>query len=268
MTSKKSYGLFKDTIAEYKQYYPVLQSLIDKNIKGKYKNTVIGCGWHLVIPLLLLIMYYLVFTQIRSATLPDYWLYLTAGLFPFNFMITNLLGSTTLISSNMGTIKKIYYPREFHVFSQLVSSGITLLIGLILMVALILITGHPIDIVCFLFSTVAVIIMVLFTLGLVLTVSTVSVYVKDLQHVISSVLIMFYFLTPMYFTTKELTGEICILIWCNPFTYYVEMMHDTLYYNTLPDSFVILISIGLCVLFLLLGVLLFNKYKKNFAEVA
>ena len=119
----------------------ILKSLVIKNLIGQYRSSLLGFSWHLIMPLILLIVYYIVFTQIRASPIPDFWVYLASSLFPFTFMINNLTSGSSCIIHNANILKKMYFPREIIVLSQVISTFIIMLIGYAIVVIGILLTG-------------------------------------------------------------------------------------------------------------------------------
>ena len=243
----------------------ILKALVVQNLFGRYKNTIIGFGWHFIMPIVTMFVYYVVFTQVHFNPIPDFWVYLASALFPFYFMVNNLIGGSSCLIRSSGMIKKMYFPREILIFAQVISSFIVTIIGFaVIMVALIL-TGYNIGIAS-LFIPFLFIIMFIFVIGIVLIVSSITVYIKDIQYVLASLSPMFFFITPMYFSTLGIDGLLYYVVWLNPFSYYVECFHDVIYYGDFPDTSIIIITLGLGLTTLIFGLLIFNKLKVGFAE--
>ena len=243
----------------------VLLSLINKNLVGRYKNSLLGLIWHFITPIMMLIIYYIVFTQIRIRPIDDFWLYLASGLFIFNFMLNCLTSGSLCIVNNSGLVKKMYIPREYLVLSHTISSFIVMMIGYLIVLTVVIITGHNFTL--FTLTMIPVIIMsLLFATGCVFIFSSMAVYVRDIHHLLSVLSPVLFFITPIYFLVEDVTGILEIVIWLNPFSYYVAMMHDAFYYGEVTTSFVYVVGLVLSIVVLLTGVLLFRKLKRGFAE--
>ena len=243
----------------------ILRSLIVKNLFGRYKNSALGFAWHFVIPTVMMIVYYLVFTQIRTNPIPNYWIYLSSGLFPFTFMISNLAGGAASIVSNSGMVKKIYFPRSILVLAQIMSSFITTMIGYFVVLIVIYIFGQKITMSIVMLPVVLVLIF-LFTLGYSLFFSALTVYSRDVQYVLSAITIVFYFLTPMYFSLDDISGILNIIVHLNPFTYYIDALHVIVYGSSLPSIHTIGACILLSVISMVIGILVFRNLRNGFAE--
>jgi len=255
----------KSTFTEIRDSRNVLKALVIKNLIGKYRNSALGFGWHFIMPIILLCTYYTVFTQIRSIPIPDFWIYLASGLFPFNFMINNLSNGSSCIVGNAGMIKKMYFPREIIVLSQVISTFIIMLIGYTIILIATIISGHGLGL-----SIIALPIMFIltfiFTLGYVFLFSAITVYFRDFQHFITSTSMIFFFMTPMYFLFDSITGIFRLVVSLNPLTYFIESFHEIMYYHTFPSLLNISLSIVISTLSLSIGLLVFHTLKTGFVE--
>ena len=213
----------------------------------------------------MLIVYYIVFTQIRISNIEFFWIYISSAIFPFNFMVSNLTSGSGCIVSNAGMVKKIYFPREIIVISQVISSFIVMLMGYSIVLVAVVVSGYKVGWIL-LMLPVMFIILVMFTLGFTMVVSALTVYVRDVQYFLSSISMVFFFMTPMYFTTDSVDGLLGTIIQINPFTYFVEAFHEIVYYVEMPSLVCIVICVALSLLSFIIGVSVFSKLKKGFAE--
>lgn len=255
----------KSTLIEIKDSRNILKSLVIKNLIGRYKNSMLGFLWHFFTPIMMIMVYYIVFTEIRQSTIPNFWIYLATGLFPFNFMLSNLTNGCTCIISNSNMIKKMYFPRVIIPLAQVISSLIIMMIGYAIVIICILISGYSLQYTITLIIPI-IVIMTLFVLGMVLLVSALTVYIRDIQYLLGSISMAFFFITPMYFTIDKISGIISYVIWINPFTYYVEAFHQVVYYGICPDIYIIGSTIALALASLIIGWAVFDKLKKGFVE--
>jgi ABC-2 type transport system permease protein len=244
----------------------ILRSLVHRNLFGVYRNSALGFGWHFVIPLLMLAIYYLVFSQIRANYIDSFWIYLATGLFPFNFMMTNLTKGANCIVSDAGIVKKIYFPREILVLAEIITSLIIFFIAYAVTLIAMLAVGYEFHLQSLIYVPLAIILMTIFSTGCVLLFSSLTVYAHDVQIFISTINILFMFMTPMYFMIDEVSGLFRTAVLCNPFTYFVEMFHDTLYRGITPEPSSIILCTLISLIFFVIGWASFNKLKHGFAE--
>lgn len=252
-------------LGEIYQSRNIMKALIIKNLVGKYKNTFFGFIWHFFTPTVLLLVYYIVFTEIRETVIPNFWIYMSCGLFPFNYIVSNLTGGCACITSNASMIKKMYFPREILVLSQVLSSFFVMIIGYLVVMICIIISGYNLNI-SVLFLPVVMILLASFVLGIVFIISSLTVYVRDIQYFLSSISIVFYFMTPMYFTTDYISGVLEKIVWLNPLTYYVEAFHKIVYYGTVPETNIMIPVVCMSIFAPLLGLCIFRKLRRGFAE--
>jgi ABC-type polysaccharide/polyol phosphate export permease len=240
--------------------------MVVKNLKGKYKNSYLGFLWHFITPAIMILLFYIVFTTIRYTDDEYYWAYLCVGIIPFTFFQSNLSAGAGCIVANGGMINKMYFPREIIVLSQVISTFITFVIGYAAIIVIMVISGFQFTFETLLFLPVIMALSFVFTTGYVLMTSAVTVYVRDLQYFIDAFSRLFFWVTPIFFYMDSITGILETILWCNPYTYFIELYHDILYYGTFPEPIMIMASIVLALAFLLIGVLVFNRYKGKFAE--
>ena len=256
----------KTEFHDLSRYKNILKSLVINNLVGKYKNSMLGCIWHIAIPLVMIVVYYIVFTEIREHPMDQYWVFLASGIFPFNFMMLNLLGGSSCIVNSSSMIKKMYFPRELIVLSQVISTLIVTLAGYVVIISIIFISGYPLDIICVLIAFAIIIMSSIFVLGYVLLLSSVVVYVRDIQYALNSISIVFYFITPIYFMASEVEGALKAVIWANPFTYFLEVIHKLIYYGDYPTYSEISMCVLITTISIVVGSLVFRKLKRGFVE--
>ena len=243
----------------------IFKSLVINELIGKYRNTAIGFSWHFLMPAILLLLYYVMFTGLRSNDYENFWIYLAAGIFPFSFMNGNLTNGTTTITSSANLIKKMYFPREIIPLSRVFSSFIISLFGLLIVIIATIVSGHLEGISTLLLPAILVL-MFFFVLGYVLILSAINVFFRDIQYFFASISMLFFFITPMYYLPEETTGLLSTIIWINPFTYFVNSIQQILYYNMIPSISNIIMCAILSATLLLLGTIVFNLLKNKFAE--
>lgn len=256
---------FMNNIKEIYESRNILKAMVVKNLFGHYRSSALGFAWHFIVPAIMMFVYYIVFTQIRSNPIPEFWIFLASGLFPFNFMTSNLSGGSGCIVGNSGMVKKMYLPREIIVLAQVISTFIVMLIGYSIILVAIIISGYSIT---WTLSILPLIMMVMlvFVTGYVLILSSITVYVRDVQHLIGSITMIFFFMTPMYFTMDSVTGLLATLVRINPFSYFVESYHQIVYYGSVPEVKIIAMCLIIATLSLTIGIITFTKLKKGFVE--
>ncbi len=244
----------------------ILHSLIYNNLFGRYRSSALGFAWNFVIPLIMICVYYAVFTEIRKSEIPDFMVYVLSAMFPFTFMTQNLNAGAAAVTGNSGMVKKMYFPREILVLAQIISSFIIMLIGYTASFILIVATGYALNPVSLLFMPLVLLLELVFATGYTLLFSAANVYCRDVQYILNSISMVFFFMTPMYFLADQATGILSTLIWVNPFTYYVEALHSAVYFGEFPDTAVLLACFLIAFAALAVGYAVFRRLKRGFAE--
>lgn len=261
----RCFSSLKTDLNEIRSSGSILRSLVSKGLFGHYKNSTLGFAWHFFQPMLMMLIYYIVFTEIRSSPIPDYWVYLSCALFPFSFMLSNLTSGSTVITGNSGMVKKMYFPREILVMSQVITSLIVMVLGYSVVLIIDAIVGHYTSW-SMLLIPVFMVSMAVFVTGYVFLFSSLNVYVRDVQYFLGAISMVFMFMTPMYFMADSVSGILGTIIWLNPFTYYVEAFHALVYFGCVPSIGICLMCVLLPVLSMIVGYPVFRRLKKGFVE--
>lgn len=259
-------GNVKNDIREVYASRNILRSLVSKDLFGRYRNSALGFAWHFVTPLVMLAVYYVVFTEIRSSPIPDFWVYLASSIFPFTFMTSNLSGGAGCVTGNAGMVKKMYFPREILVLAHVISNFIIMLLGYIAALVIIVISGFPLNPMSLAMLPPILLLIAAFTAGYVFLFSSLNVYIRDIQYILSSFTMVIFFMTPMYFISGDVSGILSKLIWINPFTYYVEALHSIVYFGEIPGLKILLMCIILPIVSLTMGLAVFRRLRRGFAE--
>lgn len=243
----------------------IFMALVKKNLFGRYKNSFIGFAWHFVLPVIMMCVYYVVFNTIRASAVPDFWVYMSSGLFPFTFMIGSLNRGPSTIISNASMVKKMYFPRSILILSEVASEFIVMLIGYVMVFVGVIIIGYDIG------SSVIVlpvflILMAVFVTGYVLFLSSITVYIRDLQYLINSLSMVFFFITPLYFMMSDVDGILATIITLNPFAYYVQAFEQILYYGIIPEHSIMLMCVVMPLISIVAGIIIFRWLRRGFAE--
>ncbi|MBE6526662.1 MAG: hypothetical protein E7Z63_02690 [Thermoplasmata archaeon] len=257
----------KHDIMEVYNSRTILRSLVAKNLYGKYRNSVLGFAWNFITPLILMLMYYVIFTEIRTSTsIENRWVFISTAIFLFHFLTRCIVGGTNAFTGNAGMIKKMYLPKEILVLANAISAMIVCIIGYFIVLVTLVITGYPIDIVCLLTLVPLLILAFIFGVGCIFLLSSLTVYVRDIQYALGSMGIALFVLTPMRYMASDATGILLEVIWLNPLTYYIEWVHDILYWAEMPGTIYIMMCPLLSVSMLLVGYLVFQKLKRGFVK--
>lgn len=257
-------------IKDLYQYRELLKTNTKKELRGKYKASALGVLWSFINPLLQVLVYAIVFPLImRGDGIDNYIVYLITGIIPWTFFTNVISGGTPCIKYNAGIIKKVYFPREILPISLCLSSLINFGISCIIILIFCIIFGVGITPYILLVPVVAVVQTVL-SLGIVLILSALNVYVQDIEYMITFILQMGFYGTPIVYDLSTYSGTSHVmllkLINLNPLTTIINSYRDLFLYHTMPNwaNLGLVFVVGLVVL--VLGYKLFKKLEKGFAE--
>ena len=246
-------------------YRELLKSNIKKEIRGKYKGSFLGVLWSFVNPLLMVLVYAIVFPFILKDGPDNYLLFIIVGILPWTFFTTCISQGTYTIIANEGIIKKVYFPREILPISIVTSGLINFSISCIIIFAFLLITGVGFS-PYVLFLPLIAIIQYILTLGIILITSAINVYIRDAEYIINFFVSMLFYATPILYSADLFPAKFKWIFNLNPMGILINSYRDSLYYQVLPDlKSLFLVLVG-SLLLLIIGIKVFRKLEKGFAE--
>lgn len=256
---------FKNIITNFKKYSFLLQQLISRDFKVKYKRSVLGVIWSLLYPVLNMAVLALVFSNIFKFSTPgvNYLVYVLSGLIMFNYFseASNLAMSS--IVANFPLINKIYIPKYIFPLSKCLFVGINFLLTLIPLYIVIFATGTGVNIYHFVLPY-AYLCLFMFTLGIGLILATISVFLRDMFYIYSIVITLWTYLTPIMYDISIISQKLQLILKLNPMYHYINFIRKIILYNELPSAFTFIVCGASSLLFLIIGLVSFKKNQDKF----
>lgn len=246
-------------------YRELLKTNVKKEIRGKYKNSFLGVLWSFLNPLLQIVVYAVVFPLILRNTQPNYVIFLCCGLIPWTFFSTAITRSAFTMIENGNIIKKVFFPREILPISVVTSETVNFLISTIIIIGFVVFGGLGLS-KYIIFYPLVLLAQYILLLAISLIISSISVYVRDLQHLIGVVLQLLFYAAPIVYAPEVIPEGFKWIINLNPMTYIINGYRAIFYEQTMPEWQPLLILIGGGIVFCIVGYLIFNKLQKGFAE--
>ncbi len=246
-------------------YRELLKSNVKKEIRGKYKGSFLGVLWSFINPLLQVAVYAIVFPYIMRVQTDNYLIYLIIGIIPWTFFTTVINQGMITVRINAGIIKKVYFPREILPISVAVSGLINFLISCIIILLFCIFGGVGISWHLILLPFIAIIQFFL-TLGIVFALSAINVYIKDTEYLIAFFLNMLFYATPILYEATLFPESIRFILYLNPMTQVVLAYRDIFLYHQVPELSGIIYLIIITIIIFAVGLLIFRKLEKGFAE--
>lgn len=257
--------LFKDLCA----YRELLKSNVKKDIRGKYKGSFLGILWSFVSPLLMTLVYAIVFPFLmRGAGYEHYTTFLIIGILPWTWFTTSIAQGTFCIIGNGGILKKVYFPREILPISVVTSGMINFLISCIIIALFLFFSGIGFNI-NILYLPLIIIAQYLLTLGIIFITSAINVYVRDLEYIVNFIIQMLFYGTPILYELSMFKGApkvIYSLISYNPMSVIITCYRDIFYWENTPHIKSLIVVLLFSVVLCSIGLGIFRRLSKGFAE--
>ena len=248
---------------ELRKYHNLIEELVMRDIKTKYRRSVLGVLWSMLNPLLMMMITAVVFSELFRFQVDNYVLYLLTGQIIFVFYSESTSFAMGSILQNGSLIKKVYVPKFLFPLSRVASSGVNLCFTLPAMLAIMLYTGAPINI-RLLFAIIPLFFMFLFCIGIGLILSAVTVYFRDVFHLYGVLLSALNYGTPIFYPESIVPEKYIWLLHLNPVYYYLKAFRAVVYSNQIPDFGLLSICLFLAIISLVIGWFVFKKLQNEF----
>jgi ABC-2 type transport system permease protein len=252
-------------------YRELLFSLTKKELKVKYRGSVLGFFWSLLNPILTMLVYSFVFSVVLRAGIEEFAIFLICALLPFNFLSNSVNYGAGSIIGNSNLINKIYFPREIIPLSVVFANLINFLLELVALFIVIAIMGYKFYIYLYILPLV-IFIEFFLVAGMTLLVSALNVLFRDLQHLITIIMMVWFFGTPIIYPLEMVPEKYQFIIKLNPMTVYSSYYRNIFYYVKFPGSSGFpsveetLIAVGITLVIFFTGYFVFKKLEYRFAE--
>ncbi|MCI8470820.1 MAG: ABC transporter permease [Clostridia bacterium] len=247
------------------QYRELLKTNVKKEIRGRYKNSFLGVMWSFLNPLLQLAVYSIIFGALLAGGDSTYPIYICVALIPWTYFTTTITQSAFTVIGNGDIIKKVYFPREILPISVVTSGAVNFIISTIIILAFVIFSGVGLSWYLLLYPFVLLVQYVLL-LGISFIVSSITVYFRDLEHIIGVILLAAFYGTPIVYKLEQLPPNLQIIMQLNPMTHIINGYRDIFYYHQMPNMVTLSILLGISVIVTIIGYFLFKKLQKGFAE--
>ena len=256
-------------IKHFKELYDYRQmifSLVKKELRGRYKGSVLGFLWTFINPLLQLLVYTFVFSIIMPNNIEKFYLYLFVGLIPWLFLSGSMTGGAACIVNQKDMVKKIYFPREVMPVSYVASGFVNMLFCFIVIFAVVIVSGVGVNPVALLCLPIIMAVEFVMALGGAMLTSALTVYFRDLEYILGILMMAWMYFTPVVYSMEMVPERLRPLFNLNPMTPVINAYRDVLYYKQIPHLSTLLQGLILGVIVLIIGSISFIKLQKGFAE--
>lgn len=252
-----------ELVRETYHYRELIWALALKELKIRYKRSVLGFLWALLNPALLMLVLTLVFSTLFSFPIPHYAIFLLSVLLPWTFFSQSLSYAVESIVGNGDLIKKVRIAKLVFPMAAIVSNLINLVLSLIPLALLVLLMRHPFYW-TWLYLPVPLLALTIFTMGLTFFFAVANVYYRDVAHILQIVLSAWFYVTPIIYSLDFIPAQHRWIFKLNPIIYVINGFRLSVYYGLLPKAPSIIASFVCAFISLFIGFAIFRRYQDDF----
>jgi ABC-type polysaccharide/polyol phosphate export permease len=265
-----------ENLRQLPRYRGLIQSLVARELKARYRGSVLGFFWSFFNPLLLLLVYTFVFAYVQPAPgdIPNYALFLFCGLLPWTWFSASLLESSNVLITGGNLIKKVMFPAEILPIVTVLSNLVHFLLGLPILILFLVYFDAPIEPAELPWFPIALVVQLLLTLGFALILSALTVHFRDLKDILGNLMTLWFFSTPIIYPWFNAPVRIRQILNLNPFTHLAVTYQEILFFPANggdvggpPGHWKWLLVLGAASMGLFLfGYFVFDRLRDSFAE--
>ncbi len=243
----------------------VLLALVWRDVKTRYRGSILGFLWTLLNPLLLMAIYSLVFTVYMRIEMASYPVFLFTGLLPWIWFSSELVSGASSVIYVISLVKRVAFPPLILPTVAVTANLVNFLLALPLLLLFMIGFGVPVTW-AVLSLPVAVAIQYVFTLALAVILSMLTVRYRDLQHLLGNLVTLWFFLTPILYPASMVPSSFHSLLLANPMTSIIASYQDALYYGRFPPAPTILLAAGVSLALLAVALQLYSRWRWTVVE--
>lgn len=252
-----------ELIRESYRYRELIWALALKELKIRYKRSVLGFMWALLNPAFMMLVLTLVFSSIMRFPIPHYAIFLLSVLLPWTFFAQTLSYAVEAIVTNGDLIKKVAVPSLVFPMAAVASNVINLMLSLIPLALLVPILHHPFYW-TWIYLPVPIVALVIFTTGMTFFFAAANVFYRDVSHILQVVLSAWFYVTPIIYSIDMIGAKYRWIMKLNPIIYVINGFRLSVYYGQLPKLPSIIASFLCALVSLLVGFAVFKRHQEKF----
>ncbi|MEO7158866.1 MAG: ABC transporter permease [Vicinamibacterales bacterium] len=258
-------------LAKLFRYRGLIQTLVVRDLKARYRGSVLGFFWSFFNPLMLLMIYTFVFTKVLVGVHPPemepYALFMFCGILPWTWFSASLLESSNTLIAGGNLIKKVMFPAEVLPIVTVLANMVHFFLGLVILGAFLIYYQRPIDGVELLWFPVIVLVQLVLTVGLALLLSALTVHFRDLKDLLSNLVQFWFFATPIIYPMLSIPEAMRWWLNLNPMTHLMISYQEVLFFPGPHGHWkwlmaLAVVSVGV----FLAGYFVFDRLRDSFAE--
>lgn len=255
--------ILKNYIKTFIKYHSLLKELVVRDIKVKYKSSILGMLWTVMNPLLMMMVLTIVFSHLFKMNIKNFPVYILVGNIIFNFNAEASTQGLNAIVWNAPLIKKVYIPKYLFPLASVTSGLVNFAFSFVALIIVMIFTKAQFH-VTILTIWIPLLYLFMFTLGLSLILCTLNIFFRDIQHLYSVVVTAWVYLTPLFYSIDIVPEHIRSLIMLNPLYHFVAFFRQIIMQGTFPSIQSNFLCGGMGLGMLVLGLLIFKSKQDKF----
>lgn len=247
------------------RYREMFVGLVNREVRARYKGSVLGFIWSLLNPLMMMGIYSLIFSVYMRINIPNYPLFIFCGLLPWGWFATSITNATAAIVANSNLIKKVYFPLEILPIVSVSTNLVNFVLSLPILFLFMALYHVPFTI-NLLFLPLLMVIQFMLTLGFGLILCTLNAFYRDVEQLLGPLMMAWFYVTPVVYQASSIPAKFKFLFYVNPMAPLIAGYQSILFQGTAPNMPHLLASVVEGVLLLLIGYSIFYSKKFSFAE--
>ena len=239
----------------------LLEEIVKKNFASKYKDSVLGILWSVLRPLLMMIIFTIIFSTLFGKNLEYYPVYILSGRCIFDFFSATTTAAMGSLKHNKNILQKTAAPKYIFVLGSIISEFLNFFISFIILIAVMIVINAPFYIPLMFLSIIPVISLVIMITGLSLILSIVSVYYTDIQHLWGVVTLMLMYACAIFYPVTIVPEPYYSYMILNPLFWFIDQFRCFIYQGTIPSVLNIVNSYLLSLIVLVIGIIIFKKFE-------
>lgn len=250
-------------IVNFKKYRYLLNQLVKRDIKIKYRRSILGIFWSFLEPLLMMIILTIIFSTVFKRNIPNFPVYYLIGMLMYQFFAGGTKGAMNSIKSSSSILKTIYVPKYIYPLSAVLSNFVTFLLSLVVLFMVMVATNVNFTI-YIIFASLPILALLLLTIGVGLIVGTINVFFRDMEHLYGVFIMMLMWAIPIFYPPEIVPASFRFIQYCDPIYAAISCCRSVFLNGTLYNPLDLLFAMTSGVAVLIIGIVLFYKYQDKF----
>jgi ABC-2 type transport system permease protein len=245
------------------RFSEVLEELVKRDLKVRYKRSVLGIFWTMLNPLLMMVITSIVFSNLFRNNISNFPIYVLSGYIVWTFFSQSTVAASSSILDSSGLTRKVYVPPTLFPLASIVSGLINLALSLVPLALLMIVTKGTFSL-ALLILPISALLLAIFSYGLGLILSSSAVFFRDAVYTYQVLLVAWMYLTPLFYPEQIVPDKWKIFVYLNPLYHLVQLFRAPVYAGVLPDPSNFLAATAFALAFVVFGWWFFEATRKRF----